>query len=100
MPLSLHGIAFLGWMFCLEQGLQPATAGTWCGLGDGVVVSRGEVCLLLAAGPGARCGAEQQHSSHLEEAGHKLPTSTAQVEFPQGINLLEKQPGLDISYYF
>lgn len=47
----------------------------------------------------ARLGA-QQRAPHLEEVRHQFPTSIAQVEFPGGINLLEQEPSLDISYNF
>lgn len=85
--------------------------GTWCSLGwvTGMVVSRDMVQLpatatrarlLMTAELETRRGAEQQCSTQLEEVGRKFPVSAAQVEFPEGINLLEKEPGLDISYNF
>lgn len=113
------GITFLRWMFWLEvdDGFEdPSSHGwdgprdmMWPGLGDRggceqrqaqLPATAARARLLVAAELDTRRGAEQQCSTQLEEVGHKFPASTAQVEFPEGINLLENEPGLDISYNF
>lgn len=98
---------------CLEvvAGFEdPSSHGwdmVWPGLGDRGAVSRDRgKCSSLEQQPWLVSSWPQSLAPGRAAAPHiwrRLGTSsqsTAQVEFPEGINLLEKEPGLDISYNF
>lgn len=104
-PLSGHGIAFWRWMLWLEvdAGFADPSCRSWrgvCWAGCRVAVSTGRCSSWSTSQPCLLVWSTAAHSTHLEGVGHKFPASTAQVGFPEGINVLEKEPGLDISYNF